>query len=235
LFGLKFNVPTVMMVFITALIVLVVCLIFTRNIERGKPSTLQNMMEWLVEAIRNLINSNMSYDKGKHFVSLALTAILFIFVANMTSIPFKIVGTDYTLWWSAPTADAHVTLTLSMTVIVLSNVFGITFLGAKTYFKHYFAPQWWMFPLHVIEEFAKTLTLGLRLFGNIFAKETLAGMLASIGGGALFGGGILAGLAIALPTIIWQGFGIFVGGIQAFIFTILMIVYFSQKVQPDHH
>ena len=86
-----------------------------------------------------------------------------------------------------------------------------------------------MFPIKIIEEFANTLTLGLRLYGNIYAGEILLGLLA--GGLAT---GIVGTIAAILPTLAWQGFSVFIGAIQAFIFTMLSMVYLSHKVSQDH-
>ena len=86
-----------------------------------------------------------------------------------------------------------------------------------------------MFPIKIIEEFANTLTLGLRLYGNIFAGEILLGLLA--GGLAT---GTVGTIAAILPTLAWQGFSLFIGAIQAFIFTMLSMVYLSHKVSQDH-
>ena len=81
------------------------------------------------------------------------------------------------------------------------------------------------FQLKIIEEFSNTLTLGLRLYGNIYAGEVLLTLLA--GGLASGVGGTIAAI---LPTIAWQGFSMFIGAIQAFIFTMLTMVYLSHKV-----
>ena len=86
-----------------------------------------------------------------------------------------------------------------------------------------------LFPLKIIEEFSNTLTLGLRLYGNIFAGELLLGLLAGLGSSG-FGGAIGA----IVPMLAWQGFSVFVGSIQAFIFTMLTMVYLSHKVSADH-
>ena len=85
-----------------------------------------------------------------------------------------------------------------------------------------------MFPIKIIEEFANTLTLGLRLYGNIFAGEILLGLLAT--GLAT---GVVGNIAAALPMLIWLGFSVFVGAIQSYIFTMLTMVYLSHKVSSD--
>ncbi len=86
-----------------------------------------------------------------------------------------------------------------------------------------------MLPLKIIEEFANTLTLGLRLYGNIYAGEILLGLLATLAGSS-----ILGFFGAIIPMMAWQGFSIFIGFIQAFIFTMLTMVYLSHKVSVDH-
>lgn len=86
-----------------------------------------------------------------------------------------------------------------------------------------------MFPLKIIEEFANTLTLGLRLYGNIYAGEILLGLLGGLAGATIFGF-----VGAIVPTMAWMGFSIFIGFIQAFIFTMLTMVYMAHKVSTDH-
>ena len=85
----------------------------------------------------------------------------------MLGLPFAIVTHDHTLWWKSPTADATVTLTLSTTMILLTHYYGIKMRGTKAYAAGYFKPFWPLAIINVFEEFTSTLTLGLRLYGNI--------------------------------------------------------------------
>ncbi len=90
--------------------------------------------------------------------------------------------------------------------------------------------QWdFLFPLKIIEEFSNTLTLGLRLYGNIYAGELLLALLAGLGTSGVFGA-----IGAIIPMLAWQGFSLFIGTIQAFIFTMLTMVYLSHKVSDDH-
>ena len=82
-----------------------------------------------------------------------------------------------------------------------------------------------MFPIKIIEEFANTLTLGLRLYGNIYAGEILLRFNCR-----RFSNRGWSDILRALPMLVWQGFSVFVGAIQAFIFTMLTMVYMSHKV-----
>ena len=98
----------------------------------------------------------------------------------MLGLPFAIVTKDHYLWWKSPTADATVTLTLSTTMILLTHYYGIKMRGPKAYAAGYFKPFWPLAIINVFEEFTSTLTLGLRLYGNIFAGELLLGLLAGL-------------------------------------------------------
>jgi F-type H+-transporting ATPase subunit a len=101
--------------------------------------------------------------------------------------------------------------------------------GAGAYGREFFKPFWFMFPIKIIEEFANTLTLGLRLYGNIYAGEILLSLLA-----AGLATGVGGTIAAALPMLVWQGFSLFVGAIQSFIFCMLTMVYLAHKVSSDH-
>jgi F-type H+-transporting ATPase subunit a len=120
-------------------------------------------------------------------------------------------------------------MTLAATVIILSHFYGIRLKGLGEYSKGYLRPMPFLFPLKIIEEFANTLTLGLRLYGNIYAGEILLSLLAGLGGASAIGFA-----ASIVPMMAWQGFSIFIGAIQAFIFVMLTMVYLSHKVSDDH-
>ena len=225
--GLNFNLANVMMITIASLVVFIIAIVSTRRIAM-KPTGMQNFMEWVMDFVKGLINSNMDWKDGGRFHILGITLIMYIFVSNMLGLPFSITY-DGVLWWKSPTADPAVALTLSAMVMGLSHYYGIKLKGVKAYGKEFFKPFWFMFPIKIIEEFANTLTLGLRLYGNIYAGEILLGLLA--GGLAT---GTVGTIAAILPTLAWQGFSVFIGAIQAFIFTMLSMVYLSHKVSQDH-
>lgn len=225
--GLTFNLSNVMMLTVTALIVLLIAVVSTRNLSL-KPTGMQNFMEWLMDFVKGIIKSNMDWNTGGRFHILGITLIMFIFVSNMLGLPFSII-IDGVLWWKSPTADPIITMTLAVMVMVLTHYYGIKLKGLSEYGKDYLKPLPFLLPLKIVEEFANTVTLGLRLYGNIYAGEVLLGLLAGIGGASFLG---FAGALI--PTLAWQGFSIFVGTIQAFIFVILTMVYMSHKVSTDH-
>lgn len=81
-FDLVFNLASIMMLVITAIIVFLIAIICTRNLKK-RPSGKQNFIEWIFDFVRSIIESNMAWKKGGQFHFLAVTLILFIFVANM--------------------------------------------------------------------------------------------------------------------------------------------------------
>ncbi|MGX9133145.1 F0F1 ATP synthase subunit A [Rummeliibacillus sp. JY-2-4R] len=226
--GLGFNPANILVLLVTAVIVFLIAFISTRNLKL-KPTGMQNFMEWVMDFVKNIINNNMDWKTGGRFHVMGITLIMFIFVANMLGLPFS-VQVNGELWWKSPTADPTITMTLAVMILVFSNYYGVKLRGAKHYFKTFTSPMAFLFPLKIIEEFANTLTLGLRLYGNIFAGEILLGLLATLGT-SWHGMGFLAA---AIPTLVWQGFSVFIGSIQAFIFVMLTMVYMSHKVSEDH-
>ncbi|WP_138495835.1 F0F1 ATP synthase subunit A [Paenibacillus pinistramenti] len=261
--GLNIDLSVVLMLVVSCLVVFLLAFIATRNLSVENPGKLQNFIEWVVDFVKGLISSNMDMKKGKPFLSLGITLIMFIFVSNMLGLPFGVV-TEYhdkeaahifgkpivsvteqidklqaeqtasgeheeievgVAWWKSPTADAGVSMGLAIMIFVMVHFLGIT-RNTKGYFKHYVQPYVFFLPINLIEQFSKVLTHGMRLYGNIFAGEVLISVLLKL---TAFGvGGWIASVA---GLVVWQGFSIFVGSIQAFVFTILTFVYLSQALE----
>ncbi|MGN7299162.1 F0F1 ATP synthase subunit A [Ferdinandcohnia sp. SAFN-114] len=235
LFGLWFSKSNMLMITIASVIVFIIAVLGTRTLAM-KPTGAQNFMEWVMDFVRGIIKSSMDWQTGGRFQILGITLLMYILVSNFLGLPFAVIF-GHELWWKSPTADPTITLTLAVMVVGLSHYYGIKMKGAREYGKDFFKPMSFMFPLKIIEEFANTLTLGLRLFGNIYAGEILLGLIAGMavsGYGESFFGGILGTIGAFIPMIAWQGFSIFVGAIQAYIFTMLTMVYISHKVSTDH-
>jgi len=227
LFGLTFNLANMLMITVASAVVFIIAVLSTRKLAM-KPTGIQNFMEWIMDFVKGIINSTMDWKDGGRFHVLGITLLMYVFVSNMLGLPFSVVYDNY-LWWKSPTADPVITLTLAVMVVGLSHYYGVKLKGTAEYGKEFFKPFWFMFPIKIIEEFANTLTLGLRLYGNIYAGEILLGLLA-----ASLATGVGGHLAAAVPMLVWQGFSVFVGAIQAFIFTMLTMVYLSHKVSHDH-
>ena len=220
---LTFDLSNVLMIALASLIVFVFATLACRNLQM-KPTGIQNFMEWIVDFVKGIISDAMDYRTGRYFLPLALTLILFIFVSNVLGMVTVIVIDDVS-WWKSPTADPGVTLTLAGMIIILSHYYGIKMKGSKEYLLDYVRPVAFMLPFNIIGEFTRTLTLGLRLFGNMFAGGILTGVILEMASG-----GFTSVLGATIPMLAWSVMSLFIAGIQAFIFTVLSMVYISNKI-----
>lgn len=233
--GLDFTLTNVLMTTIAAVIVFIIAVTCARSLQL-RPTGKQNFLEWVIDFVKGIINSTMDWETGGRFLTLGVTLLMYIFVSNMLGLPFDI-SFDGNSVWKSPTSDPVITLSLAIFIVGLSHYYGIKMRGFGAYGKTFFQPMPFLFPLKIIEELANTLTLGLRLYGNIYAGEILLGLLATMGTHAYAtsaGEGVLWTIAAAIPMIVWQGFSVFVGSIQAFIFVMLTMVYLSHKVADEH-
>lgn len=213
LFGLTFNMDTLRMTWLAMGIVILLAVVATRNVKLI-PGTWQNLLEMVVTALLDQIEATMG-PKGKKLAPLIITLFLFLLVANWLGLVPGL---------TSPTNDINTTLGLALMVIGIVHGLSIVNKGPKRYFKHFFEPFIPFVFINIIEEVSKPITLAFRLFGNILAGEILIIIL-----------GILVPKWIPIPNIVWLGFSVFVGVVQAFIFTMLSMSYLSNAVQDDHH
>jgi F-type H+-transporting ATPase subunit a len=233
--GLTFDLSIILTSTFVAAAVLLIVFFFTRNITENKPGKLQNLMEWLIEFVQGIMETSMGSKKNFFILSAGVGLMLYLFIANIMGIPFSIiVGEEHAVWWKSPTADAHVTMTMAIMLIVYTQFIAIRTHGFKKFVLSFFKPFKPLVVINIIEQVATTLTLGLRLFGNIYAGEVMLVILM----GAVTKGfesglitGIGAGLLAAAPMMIWQAFCLFIGGIQAYIFVTLFMVYIGIRVK----
>lgn len=227
LFGIWFDGTICLMVLLTCIIVFGLVFFFSRNLKL-KPSGKQNALEWVIDFSRGIASDNLPSKEVDNFHLLGFTFLVFIFVANMLGLMTKIVfgPNNYTVWKS-PTADPLVTMTLAFTVILLTIFFSVKKFGVKGYFVNsYLKPVGFLLPVNILEEFTNILTLGLRLYGNIFAGEVLLGLIAQL---AVHNA---ATFIVAIPLeMVWQAFSVFIGSIQAYVFVTLTMVYMGHKIE----
>ena len=225
--GLTFNVANDLSILITCLIVLLFVFLLSRHITM-KPKGGQNVLEWLVEFTNGIVKGSIKGNDASHFGLFAFSLFLFIFVANQIGLFIHIQVGEYT-YVKSPTADPVVTLTLSLMTIALAHYAGIAKNGAKAYFKGYLAPFKLFLPLNLFEQFTNFLTLGLRLFGNIFAGEMLLTLISGLTSSDNW-----VSYLYSLPVeLAWQGFSVFIGSVQAFVFVTLASVYISRELSPE--
>ena len=154
-------------------------------------------------------------EEGRWLLPLAATVFIYIFTCNLIGL---VPG------FYPPTASINTTLSCALVVVVFTHVIGVKYHGLK-YVKHFMGPVWWMSPLifviEVIGHLARILSLSFRLFGNMAGHELVLGIL------FLLAGAFLAPLPI-------MALGIFVAFVQAFVFFLLSIIYFSGAMEHAH-
>lgn len=251
--GLHLDLSIIFTLLFSGIITFIIARLAVRNLSVENPSKMQNFLEWVVEFVQGIIGSAMPLKKGKAFISLGMTLILFIFISNVLGLPFAIITEAHhpvsifgheiaatsqavfddlaakgkpehvhLLWYKSPTADVSVTFGLAFLVFIIVNFLGLKN-NRKHYLKHYIEPFPIFLPLNIVENLAKPIALGIRLYANIFAGEVL---ISTLIGAGVFGLPFLAA---------WQGFSIFIGALQAFIFTMLTMVYIAQASVHEEH
>lgn len=229
--GIYFDLTACIMIVLTCLVVFGIVYFCSRNLQM-KPKGKQNVLEFLIDFVRNIVSDNVPSKEINNYHLLGFTFFMFVLVSNVLGLITKVVlfrGSEEISLWKSPTADPLVTLTLAFMAIILSNYFGVKKQGVKNYFVNSFAkPTAILLPIKLVEEFTNVLTLGLRLYGNIFAGEVLLSLIANLGASSP------VKFVLALPLeVIWQAFSLFIGGVQAFIFVTLMMVYISHKIEHE--
>src|SRR4029077_17461789 len=146
---------------IMALLVLVICAIIfpiaSRRISKENPGPLQHILELTVTGLKDLLHDVVGKE-GERFLNISGAFAVFIFISN-------IFGLFYFL--QPPTSNPNTTFALAIASFLLSNYQGIKPQGLLHYLKHFGGPIWWLFPLmfviEIIANFARILSLGMRL------------------------------------------------------------------------
>jgi F-type H+-transporting ATPase subunit a len=189
---------------------LIISAIVIRFMLKERPGMIQSGIELAIEGLNSTLEEKMG-KKGKNYFSFVATLFVFILFCNWLGIlPFEL---------KPPTADLNTTAGLAVLTIVLVQIFGMIEKGPIKYFKRFFEPNPAFFPLNVIEELAKPLSLSIRLFGNMFSKETILVILIS-----------LVSLPLFYPIPI-LALSLLIGAIQAYIFMLLAVFYITMAVE----
>lgn len=222
--GVEINLDTIWTTGIACAVVLGMGFYLRSRASSGVPGKLQIFWESIIGTVGDQVEESLG-PKYRQVVPLGVAIFMLVLIADWVEIlPGLFHNTDYL---PSPTADVNLTYALGLTVFVLTNIASVRARGLGGYVKHFFRKPRVMFPLHVIEELAKPLTLALRLFGNLFS------------------GGIMIALLISFPltffpaslilTPVWKLFDMFIGVIQAFIFALLTILYYQFAVEDEGH
>jgi F-type H+-transporting ATPase subunit a len=177
--------------------------LITRNMKSVPEGKRQLLAEVLLLFLYGMLDDLIG-KKGRKYVFLSGTMFLFILFMNLS--------------WLIPeltpaTIDLSATLALGLTALIGVQAIGISQKGLKGYLKHYIEPTPFMLPMNIIEELVKPISLGLRLFGNMFGEEMVVLILFIL-------------VPVLLPVPI-QLLGVLMGSIQAYVFSLLTALYIA--------
>ncbi len=213
-----------------------------KNATAGVPGGLQNGVEMIVDFIDDLTQSIFSH-KNDLIAPMALTIFVWVFLMNlMDLVPVdwipelaKLFGVHYMK--VVPSTDPNITMSMALAVFVLIIYYSIKCKGLGGFLAelsfHPF-PSKLLIPVNFILEFvtliAKPLSLGLRLFGNLYAGEMIFVLIA-----IMFSAGIGFALAGGVFQFVWAVFHLIIITLQAFVFAVLTIVYMAQAHDTEEH
>jgi len=216
------------------------------SLESGVPGGFQNFVEMILEFVQTQVKDSFP-GHNPLIAPLALTVFLWVWLMNfMDLIPVDLIptlaaGVGIPYLKIVPTTDLNTPLAMALVVFVLTVYYNLKIKGPMGYLKmflfHPFGKA--AVPANIvmtfIEELAKPLSLGLRLFGNMFAGELVFLLIALLTLGATISAGLLIWFPLQVVLdLAWLIFHILVITLQAFIFMVLTIVYLGMAHETDH-
>mgnify|MGYP001159355996 FL=1 len=172
------------------------------------PHTAQNVAEMMIEAFKGLTDESIG-ERAPSYFPLIMTTFIFVLISNwLGMIPFL----------SEPTRDINTVFPLGLIGFVVAHATSIRVKGIRRYIKGYFEPFFIMFPLNVIGELAKVISISFRLYGNIMGGAIIIIVVSELVHNWL------------LPPFLQFFFGFFVGTIQALVFAMLTLTYISLAI-----
>ncbi len=251
------NVDSVIYTLLTAVVFLGFFGYIAKSVKSGVPSRAQNFVELIINFVNDQVNDLFHY-KSKVVAPLALSIFVWVFLMNfMDLIPIDLLPAvgkvaDINYMRVVPSTDLNITFGMSFGVILLVMFYNFTKKGPVGYFKEYtghpfeasnpVAKVVLALPnilLNTVETIAKPVSLGLRLFGNLYAGELIFMLIAvfTLGYGLeqlMSFGGIVMMIAQFLLGLMWALFHILIITLQAFIFMMLSVVYLAQSHDTGH-
>ena len=198
---------TILFTWLVMGLLVLLSLLGTRHLSVDSPSRPQAVLEAVVGTLRQQVREVLEVDPDPYLPFLG-SLFLFISASSLLSV---IPG------FHPPTASLSTTAALAGCVLVAVPVFGLASQGLVGYLRGYFQPNPLMFPFHVLGEVTRTLSLAVRLFGNVSGGAMVVGLLLS--------------LAPLLFPVVMQLFELLIGQVQAYIFAVLATVYVASATR----
>ncbi|MEB3322642.1 MAG: F0F1 ATP synthase subunit A [Synechococcaceae cyanobacterium] len=203
---------TLVFTWLTMLLLVVAAAAITRRLVARPPvGRLQVVLETVVEGLTDQIREITGQDPEPYLPFIG-TLFLFILTSNLLTI---VPG------YQAPTGSLSTTVALALCVFFAVPIYGISSIGLRRYLRSYLQPTPLMLPFQIIAEFSRTLALAMRLFGNIMSGNLITAILLSI-------------VPFFVPVLM-QALGLVFGVIQAYVFSVLALVYISSAATIQRH
>ena len=217
-----FPVPTVLLMsWLIMGFLIIVALLAVRRVAL-EPGRLQNVLEMALEYVIGLSRQIVG-PQGPRFMPLFATLFLFILCSNLIGL---VPG------FASPTTNLNINAAMALIVAGSAEFLNIRQHGVAGYCKHFCGPPYWLAPMFVVirgmEVFTRPLSLTIRLFGNMLAKEIMLGVLVYLLTLFFFAHGIVFKLLAIVPLLLRPGIlllGVLVGFVQALVFTALTMSY----------
>ena len=207
--NIALNLEVIVMTWIVFFVLIVFGFVTTRKRD-VLPKPMQVLGELIISQLYELTEDALGREKSKTYAPLISALFMFLLLSNWIGIVPHL---------EEPTKDLNTPLSLGLMGFVLAHFAGIKTKGFKEYSKEYFQPIFFMMPLNVIGELAKVVSISFRLFGNIMGGSIIILVVSHLT------------YSLLLPPLLNAFFGLFVGAIQAFVFTMLTLVYISVQVK----
>jgi len=208
-FRLAFNLKVMVMTWIVIFVLLLFGYLSSKR-RNVIPGRLQVLGELLVETLYDLTKDAMGEKAARTYAPMVTALFMFLLMCNWIGIIPHM---------EEPTKDLNTPLALGIMGFVIAHYAGIRSKGFKAYAKEYFQPMFIMMPLNLIGELSKIVSIAFRLFGNIMGGSIIILVVSYLS------------YSLVLPPLLNAFFGLFVGTIQAFVFTMLTIVYISVQIK----
>lgn len=256
IWGMSFNMTTVYMSVITSLVLILIAAVATRGLRRV-PGRFQSFIEMMVKFFYDIVEQALGSQAAKRFFPFIATLFFLILLSNIIGIvplpAYEIGGEPYVdvnrngLYdvddlftsemdanhngrrdagfmcepWHEPTRDLNTTVGLAIAMALIVHIAQLKKKGIKGYIKDYFLPLWFMAPLNVIGRFVEVINTSFRLFGNIFGGAVIIVIISYLIS------------SLVLPIGLSFFLGLFVGAIQAFVFTMLWLSYLAVALSEE--
>lgn len=200
-------------------VTLVILGLMARRLMPTPESRSQTALEWMVEGLNNQFGPILG-EHGRKYLPFINAYFVFILMWNLWGL---VPG------FQAPTAELNTTVGLAIVSLTTVQIIAIREIGIAAYLKHLWGQPWWlgplMFPIEVITQVSRVMSLSLRLFANIYAKEVVLFVLYGLAVKVFY-------IPIQLPVLF---IGVLASLIQAFIFAVLTSVYIALFVEHGDH